>query len=93
MVQFAVAAAGVALTAITCPLSPACAQSAAADSADALVTFRENLDTIHKRDRARYLAMYVHTERLVRRVVPAQQPVTISMSRRWTTCRSRPWRR
>lgn len=40
--------------------------TAARDSADALVTFRENLDAIHKRDKARYLATYVHTERLVR---------------------------
>ena len=40
--------------------------TAARDSADALATFRENLDAIHKRDKARYLATYVHTERLVR---------------------------
>lgn len=49
--------------------STASAQSpntAARDSADALATFRENLDAIHKRDKARYLATYVHTERLVR---------------------------
>lgn len=49
--------------------SAASAQSpntAARDSADALATFRENLDAIHKRDKARYLATYVHTERLVR---------------------------
>jgi D-alanyl-D-alanine carboxypeptidase len=42
------------------------AQAAARDSADALATFRENLDAIHTRDKARYLATYVHTERLVR---------------------------
>ena len=42
------------------------AQDAARDSIDALATFRENLDAIHKRNRARYLATYVHTERLVR---------------------------
>lgn len=42
------------------------ARRAARDSTDALVTFRENLDAIHKRDKARYLATYVHTERLVR---------------------------
>jgi hypothetical protein len=46
--------------------SPATAGSAARDSAEALATFRENLDAIHKRDKARYLATYVHTERLVR---------------------------
>lgn len=42
------------------------APAAARDSADALATFRENLDAIHTRDKARYLATYVHTERLVR---------------------------
>lgn len=40
--------------------------SMAKDSADALATFRENLAAIHSRDKARYLATYVHTERLVR---------------------------
>ena len=41
-------------------------RSAARDSADALATFRENVAAIHQRDQARYLATYVHTERLVR---------------------------
>ena len=40
--------------------------NAARDSADALATFRENLAAIHQRNQARYLATYVHTERLVR---------------------------
>ena len=40
--------------------------TAARDSTDALATFRENVDAIHQRDKARYLATYVHTERLVR---------------------------
>jgi hypothetical protein len=40
--------------------------TAAKDSADALVTFRENIAAIHQRDQARYLATYVHTDRLVR---------------------------
>jgi hypothetical protein len=40
--------------------------TAARDSTEALATFRENLDAIHKRDKAHYLATYVHTERLVR---------------------------
>jgi len=40
--------------------------SLAQDSADALATFRENLAAIHTRNRARYLATYVHTDRLVR---------------------------
>lgn len=42
------------------------AVSLARDSADALATFRENLAAIHTRDKARYLATYVHTDRLVR---------------------------
>ncbi|WP_353266978.1 hypothetical protein [Gemmatimonas sp.] len=41
-------------------------QGSAKDSADALATFRENLAAIHQRDKARYLATYVHTNRLVR---------------------------
>jgi len=40
--------------------------TATKDSADALVTFRENIAAIHQRDQARYLATYVHTDRLVR---------------------------
>jgi len=39
---------------------------AARDSADALATFRENIAAIHTRNKPRYLATYVHTERLVR---------------------------
>lgn len=41
-------------------------QASAKDSADALATFRENLAAIHQRDKARYLATYVHTNQLVR---------------------------
>ncbi len=40
--------------------------SLAQDSADAMATFRENLAAIHTRNKARYLATYVHTERLLR---------------------------
>jgi hypothetical protein len=47
--------------------------TAAADSAESLATFRENVDAIHKRDKARYLATYVHTERLVRHSPTALQ--------------------
>lgn len=39
---------------------------AARDSAEALAVFRENIAAIHNRDRARYLATYVHTPQLVR---------------------------
>jgi hypothetical protein len=42
------------------------AEVAATDSATALALFRDNIDAIHKRDRARYLATYVHSPRLVR---------------------------
>ncbi len=50
--------------------SSAGAQSArpvlSADSADAMAVFRENIDAIHKRDRPRYLATYLQTDRLTR---------------------------
>jgi len=39
---------------------------AALDSAEALATFRENIAAIHNRNKARYLATYVHTPQLVR---------------------------
>lgn len=42
------------------------AATAARDSAEALATFRENIAAIHNRNRARYLATYVHTPQLVR---------------------------
>jgi hypothetical protein len=40
--------------------------NAAADSLAALSLFRENIDAIHKRDSARYLATYLQSPRLVR---------------------------
>jgi ketosteroid isomerase-like protein len=42
------------------------AQGSAADTAEARRTFEENIDAIHKRDRARYLATYLHTNSLAR---------------------------
>jgi hypothetical protein len=45
---------------------PATWPSAAADSADAVATFQENIAAIHTRNRPRYLATYVHTPRLLR---------------------------
>lgn len=42
------------------------AVAAAADSAEALSLFRENIDAIHKRDRIRYLATYLQSTRLAR---------------------------
>ncbi|WP_434479004.1 hypothetical protein [Gemmatimonas sp.] len=50
----------------TAPGITTAARASAKDSADALATFRENLAAIHQRDKARYLATYVHTARLVR---------------------------
>jgi hypothetical protein len=41
-------------------------QGPAADTAEARRTFEENIDAIHKRDRARYLATYLHTNTLAR---------------------------
>ncbi len=38
----------------------------AADSVEALALFRENIDAIHKRDRARYIATYLRSPRLAR---------------------------
>ena len=40
--------------------------SAGTDTTDARRLFEENIDAIHKRDRARYLATYLHTEGLAR---------------------------
>lgn len=42
------------------------AQGSAADTAEARRTFEENIDAIHKHDRARYLATYMHTNLLAR---------------------------
>lgn len=50
----------------TRPASPRALPTAAQDSAEALATFRENIAAIHTRNKPRYLATYVHTERLVR---------------------------
>jgi hypothetical protein len=38
----------------------------AADTVDARRLFEENIDAIHKRDRSRYLATYLHTNALAR---------------------------
>jgi len=38
----------------------------ASDTADARRLFEENIDAIHKRDRARYLGTYLHTNALAR---------------------------
>jgi hypothetical protein len=50
------------------PANPGVSLTGAAgtDTADARRLFEENIDAIHKRDRARYLATYLHTEGLAR---------------------------
>lgn len=42
------------------------AVAAASDTVEARQLFEENIDAIHKRDRARYLATYLHTNSLAR---------------------------
>ncbi len=42
------------------------AVAVASDTVDARHLFEENIDAIHKRDRARYLATYLHTSSLAR---------------------------
>jgi ketosteroid isomerase-like protein len=44
----------------------ALAPGSASDTAEARRTFEENIDAIHKRDRARYLATYLQTNSLAR---------------------------
>jgi len=62
-----------ALLAVTAACTPAPANtgaspatSAASDTLEARRLFEENIDAIHKRDRARYLATYLHTNALAR---------------------------
>lgn len=51
----------------TAPVAtPVTQRSTAADSAEALALFRENIDAIHKRDRTRYIATYLQSPRLAR---------------------------
>jgi hypothetical protein len=57
----ALACAPVAVTTV-----PANYQSALGDTAAARRLFQENIDAIHKRDRDRYLATYLHTGNLAR---------------------------
>jgi hypothetical protein len=59
------------LTAAACAPVPANngqspALSSASDTIEARSVFEENIDAIHKRDRARYLATYLHTNGLGR---------------------------
>jgi hypothetical protein len=54
------------LMAPTHPVSAQPMTSLAADSAESLAVFRENIAAIHQRDRPRYLATYLQTDRLTR---------------------------
>ena len=59
----------VVLIAIGCaplPANSGSSLSAAADTIEARRLFEENIDAIHKRDRERYLATYLHTSSLGR---------------------------
>jgi hypothetical protein len=60
-----------ALLAVTAACTPAQAKTgvsaaSASDTVEARRVFEENIDAIHKRHRARYLATYLHTEGLAR---------------------------
>ena len=46
--------------------SPGTVSAPASDTIGARRAFEENIDAIHKRDRARYLATYLHTDSLAR---------------------------
>lgn len=61
LITSAIACAGVASTS-----SQSLKTSLPADTIDARRLFEENIDAIHKRDRARYLATYLHTSSLAR---------------------------
>jgi hypothetical protein len=59
------------VAAIACAPAPAhtglpSARSTASDTLEARRLFEENIDAIHKRDRARYLATYLQTDALAR---------------------------
>ena len=59
------------ISAAACVPAPAnnaapAAVPAASDTVEARRVFEENIDAIHKRDRARYLATYLHTNSLAR---------------------------
>jgi hypothetical protein len=55
-----------ALTACVAPVTVASPASVAADTVEARALFEANIDAIHKRNRAAYLATYAHTATLAR---------------------------
>jgi hypothetical protein len=57
------------IVAVSCapmPASTGASSASASDTVDARRLFEDNIDAIHKRDRARYLATYLHTGTLGR---------------------------
>lgn len=48
------------------PTTTSATASSASDTVEARRLFEENIDAIHKRDRARYLATYLHSNMLAR---------------------------
>jgi hypothetical protein len=61
--------------------------SAASDTLEARRLFDENIDAIHKRDRARYLATYLHTNALAR-----NGPAGLELGyERWSARRDSTW--
>jgi hypothetical protein len=56
----------VACTPVPANTGLAARSAATSDTVEARRVFEENIDAIHKRDRARYLATYLHTEGLAR---------------------------
>lgn len=58
--------AAIACAGITSASNQSLSRSVQADTIEARRLFEENIDAIHKRDRARYLATYLHTSSLAR---------------------------
>ena len=61
-----IAATAIACVGVTTSASQSGIASLPADTIEARRLFEENIDAIHKRDRARYLATYLHTSSLAR---------------------------
>jgi hypothetical protein len=61
-----IAGAAIACAGLTANANPGLTASLPADTIEARRLFEENIDAIHKRDRARYLATYLHSSSLAR---------------------------
>jgi hypothetical protein len=64
--SLAIAGAGIACAGMTTTNSTQAIASLPADTIEARRLFEENIDAIHKRDRQRYLATYLHSNTLAR---------------------------